>query len=161
MLHGSFSICLIYCMRAAPFGARTRKNRRAHWALRSNSHQHRGSNGHAKLHAHLTAHVTTLHGLDACRHSACLRSNSYRFAMFIPRSTRSVKPPKRVFREALIQSTCVDWRAGFSSDEAQKALAYFVYFKLFGHCQAEKFPSKRARGFIQRFPSFLPRRSVR
>ena len=53
-------------------------------------------------------------------------------------------------RDALIKSTCADWRADFSSDEARKAQEYFVYFKLFGQSQAEKMPSRHARGFIQR-----------
>ena len=56
-------------------------------------------------------------------------------------------------KDALIKSTCADWRADFSSDEARKAQEYFVYFKFFGQSQAEKMPSRRARGFIQRIPS--------
>ena len=42
---------------------------------------------------------------------------------------RDKSPTSCVFKEALVQSTCADWRADFSSGEARKAQEYFVYFK--------------------------------
>jgi hypothetical protein len=57
-----------------------------------------------------------------------------------------IAPPE----QTMDKSKCMDWRADFSADEAEKTQEYFVYFKFLRQKQAENMPSRRVRRFVQR-----------
>ena len=66
-----------------------------------------------------------------------------------------------VFREALNESKCADWRADFSPDEGEKPQAYFVYGKVLRQNMTENPPSRRAQRFVHRFLRAIPHNAAR